>query len=274
MSPKKFLIAAFSIAVLVAAMTCAWAQEGVSPKVVSPQPAGTSLDPRALDALKLMSDTLGQAKSVRFEARSMVPIKSPNGIWVSLFGMARVVKEGANKLFAETRGDFFPYDFYFNGQTVTAYSPSKNFYAEKTLSGTIDDVIEEAYQKEGKSFPYADILVAEPYKVLTEELIRAVYVGKSTIGGVKTDHLVFTNKSVEWQIWIGVEDHLPRLVYANYMDDISEPSYTVGFLNWKINEPVPPETFTFQNASKATKVEFRNPIEQGRKVLPGAADQQ
>jgi hypothetical protein len=273
MLPRKFLISMLCIAVLVIGMTHAWAEESV-PAQVTPPSVAASLDQRALDTLKLMSDTLTQAKSIRFEARSMVPVKSPSGLWVSLFGTARVVKEGYGKLFAETRGDFFPYDFYFDGKQVTAYSPTKNLYAEKAAPGTVEEVIEEAYQAEGKSFPYADFLVAEPYKVLTGELINAVYVGKSTIGGVKTDHLVFANKGVEWQIWIGVEDHLPRLVYANYFDDISEPSYTVGFLNWKVNEPVPPETFRFQNTSNATKVEFRNPIEQGRGVPSGVADQQ
>ena len=276
-------IAGCAVLFLLVMMGQGWAEEPKQQEEPKTVPAALSgetskeapaMDQRALDTLKLMSDTLAQAKSAQFEARSMVPIKSPNGIWVSLFGTARVVKEGTDKLFAETRGDFFPYDFYFDGKTVTAYSPTKNFYAEKAAPGTIEDVIEAAYREEGKSFPYADILVEEPYKVLTEGLVKAAYVGQSTIGGVKTDHLFFANKGVEWQIWIGAEDHLPRLVYANYMDDISEPSYTVGFLNWKVNQSVLPETFIFQNTSKAAKVEFRNPMQQGRAVLPGAAGQQ
>ena len=274
MSPRKFLISILCIAGLLSAAAGAGAQEGVSPQAVSSQPGGASLDQRALDMLKLMSDTLTQAKTLHFDTRSMMPVKSPNGIWVSLFGTSRVVKEGSDKLFAETRGDFFPYDFYFDGKTITAYSPTKNLYAEKPAPGTVDQVIEEAYREEGKSFPYADILVAEPYKVLTEGLTKAVYVGQSTIGGVKTDHLFFANKGVEWQIWIGDADHLPRLVYANYFDDISEPSYTVGFLDWKVNEPVSPETFIFQNTSKAAKVEFRNPMQQGRGVPAAAMDKQ
>ncbi|MEI7751410.1 MAG: DUF2092 domain-containing protein, partial [Candidatus Omnitrophota bacterium] len=277
-------VAGCAVLFLLVMVSRGWAEEPApqqGPKTVpaalsgeTSKEAAKAIDPRALDTLKLMSDTLAQAKSVQFEARSMVPIKSPSGLWVSLFGTARVVKEGTGKLFAETRGDFFPYDFYFDGKSVTAYSPTKNLYAEKAAPGTIEDVIEAAYREEGKSFPYADILVAEPYKVLADGLVKAAYVGQSTIGGVKTDHLVFANKGVEWQIWIGAEDHLPRLVYGNYFDDISEPSYTVGFLNWKVNQSVPPETFVFQNASKAVKVEFRNPMQQGRGVPSGAAAQQ
>lgn len=218
---------------------------------------------RALNLLKRMSDTLSQAKTVRFSARSIVPVKGPSGMWVSLYGVSRVIKDGPARLFAETRGDFFPYDFYFNGTTVTAYSPSKNLYAERNEPGTVDSLIENAYKEEGRSFPYADILVDEPYSVLTEGLINAVYVGQSTIAGVKTEHLAFSNNGVEWQIWIGVKDHLPRLVDATYLDDASEPSYTVEFSDWKLNEPVNAGQFVFKNISKAVKVEFRKPAAYG-----------
>ena len=122
--------------------------------------------------------------------------------------------------------------------------------------------------------------MSQPYEVLTEGLVRAVYVGQSTLrplsgtGSVKTDHLAFSNQGVEWQIWIGTDDHLPRLVCATYLENAGEPSYTVEFGDWKLDEPVSPETFTFSNASKATKVEFRNPMQLGRGVPPAAADQQ
>jgi hypothetical protein len=277
---RKFLMLALCIAVLMIGRAHVWAQEGVPPKAPSSEPAAASLDPRALNALKLMSDTLSQAKSLHFEARSMAPIKSPNGMWISLYGTSRVVKEGAGKLFAETRGDFFPYDFYFDGKTVTAYSPAKNLYAEKAAPGTVDDVIEAAYREEGKSFPYADILMSQPYDVLTRKLVRAAYVGQSTFrplsgaGSVKTDHLIFSNEGVEWQIWIDTADHLPRMVCATYLVNAGEPSYIVEFGDWKIDEPVLPETFVFQNTSKAVKVEFRNPMQQGRGVASGAADKQ
>ncbi len=255
-----------------------WAAETAPAPARSP--ATAALDARALDTLKLMSEKLSQAKSLRFEARSMVPVKSPSGMWISLYGTSKVVKEGAEKLFVETRGDFFPYDFFFDGKTVTAFSPTKNFYAEKASTGTVDDVIEEAYREEGKSFPYADILVADPYKVLTEGLVRAVYVGQSTFrplsgsGSVVTDHLIFSNQGVEWQIWIGTEDRLPRMVCATYSDREGEPSYTVELGDWKIDEVLAPETFVYKNTTEAAKVEFRNPMQQGRGVPSGAAGQQ
>lgn len=279
MLPRTMMMSVLCLAVLAAGMPQAAAGEPAAAKTGAVSQAVPPIDPRALDTLKLMSDKLTQSKSLGFEARSMVPVRSPAGMWISLYGTSRVVKEGADKLFAETRGDLFPFDFYFDGKTVTAYSPTKNLFAEKAAPGTVDDVIAAAYREEGKSFPYADILVAEPYKVLTEGLLRAVYVGQSVLRplsgaeGVMTDHLVFTHESVEWQIWIDTKDRLPRMVCATYLDREGEPSYTVEFGDWKIDEAVSPGTFIYKNTTEAVKVEFRNPMQQGRGIASGAAVQ-
>ncbi|MEI8345015.1 MAG: DUF2092 domain-containing protein, partial [Candidatus Omnitrophota bacterium] len=144
------------------------------------------------------------------------------------------------------------------------YSPDKNLYAVKEAPGTIDGLIEKA-REEGKTFPYADLLISDPYAVLTQGLTEALYVGQSTSrplsgsAAEQTDHLAFANKGVQWQIWIGTENHLPLLVIATYLADASEPSYAVEFGDWKLNDSVDPATFTFNNVSKASKIEYRNP---------------
>ena len=268
MIPKIRFTAGWTVLFLALMANPGWAGPVAQENGPKPLPSAVSgeaskdapiMDPRALSTLKQMSETLDAAKTVSFNSKSMVPIKGPQGMWIDLFESSRVVKQGTEKLYAETRGDFFPYDFYFNGKTITAYAPTKNVYAEKAAPGTIDDLIERAYREDGKSFPYADILIANPYEVLTGDLVSAVFVGQSTIQGVKADHLLFSNKGVTWQIWIGAADHLPRLVTAAYFNDPREPNYTVEFFDWKLNEPVPENTFIFSNASQAAKVDFRNP---------------
>jgi hypothetical protein len=277
MSARKILILALCAASLCTAAVNAWAQQANVAKdaaqvAVKTAPASGRMDKRALDELKLMSDTVSQAKTIRFQALSMVPVRTPGGIWINLYETSQVVMQRPDKLFASRAGDHAPHDFYFDGKTITRYSPNKNLYAVKEDPGTIDDIIEKAYREEGKSFPYADMLISEPYAAMTDGLTSAIYVGQSTIrplsgsGGVKTDHLVFANKGVQWQIWIDTEDHLPRLVCATYLDEVSEPSYTVEFDGWKINEAVSADTFIFKNVSNAAKVEFRNPIRQGSKI--------
>ena len=274
MSLKKMVVPFLCVTAIIAAAVNVWGKDTAAVKAAPQEKAEAAglMDKRALDTLKLMSDTIKQAKSLQFQARSMVPIRTPSGVWINLYGTSSVVLEGKDKLFASTAGDFAPYDFYFDGKTITRYSPDKNLYSVKEDPGTINDMIEKAYREEGKSFPYADILVSEPYDNMTEGLVSALYVGQSVIKplsgaeGIKTDHLVFSNKNVQWQIWVDAVDHLPRLVSATYLDDASEPSYTVEFGGWKLDEPVGPETFIFKNASQAAKVEFRNPMQKRRDV--------
>jgi len=244
MRSKRRFILMLCVGLILTAASNTWAQ---------------NLDKRALDELKIMSDTISGAKTVRFEALSMVPVKSPDGVWLNLYGSSKVTIQGPDKLFAATAGDFAIRDFYFDGKNITAYSPSKNLYAVRPAPATIDLMIEEARSKEGKSFPYANILISEPYTVMVDNMTRAHYVGESTIGGVNTKHLAFSNKGVDWQIWISEKDHLPLLVVATYLDDASEPSYTVEFKNWKLNEPVDAKEFIFDNTTKAVQVEFRDP---------------
>ena len=99
MSLKKILIPALCATAIIAAAISVWAE--------APQ----LLDQRALDALKLMSDTISQAKTVRFQARSMVPIRTPQGVWINLYGTSQVIMQGPDKLFATTGGDLTARDF-------------------------------------------------------------------------------------------------------------------------------------------------------------------
>jgi hypothetical protein len=214
------LVSILLVSLLAMTAPAARAQEKTPASPQAPVVAAPVMDQRALNILKEMSDTLAKAKTLRFQARSMVPVKGPGGVWINLYGTSQVVMQSPDKLFAVTAGDFAPYDFYYDGKTITSYAPDKNLYAVKDAPATIDAMIAEDYRAEGGSFPYADILVSQPYDVMTKNIISALYVGQSTIkplagqGEVKTEHLVFVNKNVEWQIWIDTVDHLPRLVSA------------------------------------------------------------
>jgi hypothetical protein len=274
MHVKLRLIAAVLVLFLAGTAGQGFAEQAVQTKDAPPAQV---IDQRALDMLKMMSDTLSQAKTVRFQARSMTPIKTPVGVWINLYGTSQVVMQGPDKLFASTGGDFAAHDFYFDGKTITMYSSAKNLYSARQAPATVDEMIEQAYKEDGKSFAYADLLVSEPYAVLTDGLLGAIYVGQSVIrpltgtGSVKTDHLVFMNKEVEWQIWIDAGDHLPRLVVATYLDEINEPSYSVEFGDWKIDEPVNADTFEFKNTTNAAKVEFKKPEQFNRGIAGSSA---
>jgi hypothetical protein len=234
---------------------------GVLAQDKSPSPTAapaTIRDERALRLLKGMTDTLARATTLSFSARSLVPTAGPNGQWISLLGTSRVVMQRPDKLFVEMRGDLFPNDLYLDGKTWTAIAPNEKFYAQRPAAGqTVDAIIDDAYANKEDLFPFADVLPSDAYARLTRDLSSALYVGQSTIGGAKVEHLALTGKALDWEIWIGTADRLPRFMMGAYRDLERNPTFWVEFSDWKVNPRIPPKTFTPAIPKDAKKIEFK-----------------
>ena len=85
---------------------------------------------------------------------------------------------------------------------------------------TIDQLIDEAWDKAAIYFPFSDIIASNPYAELSKTLKSAFYVGRSiAVGGVATDMVAVGGDDVAAEIWIGVDDHLPRLIRAVYANE-------------------------------------------------------
>ena len=50
--------------------------------------------------------------------------------------------------------------------------------------------------------PAGDLLYANAYEILMDNVTSGFVVGKSVIEGVRCDHLAFRGANVDWQIWI------------------------------------------------------------------------
>jgi hypothetical protein len=221
--------------------------------------ASTDKDERALKALQGMSTTLASAKTLRVKVRNVIPMQLPSGRWVSLIGASQVTRQGQDHLYVETGGDQFHFNLFFDGKTVTAYVPDQKVFAQEEAAGNIDNMLELARKRGKNSFPFADVLVSNPYAAMTANMQDAALIGTSTLGGVETQHLAFTGKEVDWEIWIGTKDQLPRLVVVTDTTDAHKPSFTCEFTDWQLNQPVPPDTFAFKNTTGAAKIPFRDP---------------
>jgi hypothetical protein len=221
---------------------------------------------RALNLLKGMSDTLAKAPTLSFRVRSLIPFAAPSGQQISLFGSSRIAMQRPDKLFVETRGDLFPHNLYFNGKTVTAVGVEKRFYAQlPEAASTIEELIQKEHPGSDALAPFVDLLVADPYARLTADLSSAFLVGQSMIDAVNTDHLAFSGNGVDWEIWIGTKDKLPRLMVVHYRGDERPPTFTTAFSDWKLGAPIPAQTFTASIPKDAVKIEFKLPVLQQAK---------
>jgi hypothetical protein len=216
-------------------------------------------DPRALAALKAMSDRLTAAKSLTFRTHNTVPMLGPNLQWITLVGDARVALERPNKLFIVRGGDQTPMEIYYDGKTLTLYEPVERLYAEVSAPATVDTTLTEVFGPALAGFPYLALLMSDPYAALTTDLGGALYVGHSMIDGVKTEHLALRSPGVDWEIWIGAEDRLPRLVQAKYIDLGKAPTITTRFHDWNLSPQIPAATFRLEKPAGAQRIEYVKP---------------
>jgi hypothetical protein len=229
-------------------------------------PAQQFKDERALNLLKGMSDALAKAQTMNFKVRSLIPFATPSGQQISLFGSSRIAMQRPDKLFVETRGDLFPHNLYFNGKTVTAVGIEKRFYTQQAAAGsTIDALVQKEHPGSDALAPFVDLLVSDPYARLTIDLASALLVGQSTIDAVNTDHLAFSGNGVDWEIWIGTKDKLPRLMVVHYRGSERQPTFTAAFSDWKLGAPIPARTFDASIPKDAVRIEFKPPVLQQSK---------
>jgi hypothetical protein len=231
----------------------------------APAPAGAApsapvLEPKAVEILKAASAALAAAKTMQFTAISTYERAATNGQPLYFSLVHNVTVEKPDKLRVITPGDGTPDEFYYDGKTMMAYVPSADLVAVSEAPPTLDQLIDHAWDKAAIYFPFQDIIASNPYAELSKTLKSAFYVGRSiAVGGAPTDMVAVAGDDVGAEIWIGVDDHLPRLVRVAYANEPAHARYSTAFSNWKLNEPVPADAFASEKAAKATRIEFAPP---------------
>jgi hypothetical protein len=219
------------------------------------------LEPRALGILKGASDKLAAAKTLSFKAVASEESPSRLGPALAYYTTSEVTLHRPDKLRVLSPGDGPRSEFYYDGKTMTAYSPGDNYVATASAPATIDAMLAQAFKTAQIYFPFEDLLVADPYQGIADGLRVAFYVGESvSVGDTKTYIVAYANDDVFVQAWIGVDDRLPRRLQAVYRADPLQLRHSVDLSDWRIDLPVLPGMFTPpEKAKKAIPIAFGSP---------------
>lgn len=235
------------------------------------KPPAPELEAKAIDLLKAMCGRLAAARSMSFTA--VVTYESPSRIGPALAYTTRseIVMQRPDKLRVITPGDGPASEFYYNGKTMTAFAPAENLAAVAAAPPTIDEALKAAFDTAAIYFPFTDVVVADPYKMIAEDLTVAFYIGQSkVIAGTTTDMVAFVNDNVFVQVWIGAEDKLPRLVRATYRADPLRLRHQLELSNWKLDPAVAADAFGSAKVATAMKMPFAHPSEPPAGLQPPA----
>jgi hypothetical protein len=249
----------FPLIVNLVVFASAHAQQA-QPPAEPPPPDHPAIEPVALEMLKAMSQRLASAKSMDFTAVTTYESPARNGQPLYYSTLSAVALQRPNKLRVITPGDGPPSDFYYDGKTMMAYTPGADLVAVADAPPTIGAAMKLAYDKAAIYFPFAEVIVEDPYKNLSEGLTSAFVVGQShVVGDTVTDIVAIANANVQAEIWIGVADGLPRMARAVYPKDPGQSRYEIQFSNWHLNVAMKDADFTSAQALKAPHIQFARP---------------
>lgn len=222
-----------------------------------------NLEPRAVDIIKAMSERLASANSIQFTA--LAAEESPSRLGPALLYSTRsdVVLLRPNKLKVITPGDGPANEFYYDGSTITAYSPAENLVAVAAAPGTITGALKFAFETAATYFPFTDLIVDDPWDAISSDMQLAFYIGQSNVvGNTTTDMIAYANGDVFVQAWVGAEDRLPRMLRAVFSDDPLRLRHQVEFSNWQLDGVEKGESFASDKAAKARRIPFARPDQQ------------
>jgi hypothetical protein len=218
-------------------------------------PEAQVLEPRAVAILKASSARLAAARTLAFTA--IIADEAPSRLGPPLLYASRadVALKRPDRLRIVSSGAGPRSEILVNGPELSAWSPAEGLIARAQVPPTIDGALEAAHRIAHVYFPFADVVVADPFGDLAPHLRLAFFIGRSgAVGGVETDMVAYATDEVFVQAWIGVEDRLPRRLRAIFLLDGGNLRHEMELSGWKVDPKLPASTFTLPAAAKKAKV--------------------
>ena len=215
------------------------------------------LDARADEVLRETSQTLSALKTFALHAEESydeIPSGQPRML---LTNIRRVAVQRPNRFAADAEGDSLNRSVWYDGQSLAIWDKPQHTYATVQMPGSIDGVLAALATDYGVDIPLGDLMTADLYATLTEGVTYSRYLGIHTAAGVPCHHLVFSQPTIEWQLWVDAGEHrLPRKMVITYVREPGEPQYTATIHAWRLSPTLPDTLFRFEPPDGAERIDF------------------
>jgi hypothetical protein len=216
-----------------------------------------SIEPRADEILRIMSDLLAGAKQFTVHNDQASDEFTLAGDLVELSSSVELAVRRPNEAHAVLHGDLRPMRYWIGGGRVAVMDVSRWTYAVAPAPKGLDAAIEQLWEQYGMKVPLADFISDNPYEDLTRHVETGTYVGLHEFDGVLCHHLAFRQSDIDWQIWIadGLLP-LPRKLLIVYKNEPGAPRYTARLSAWDLSPGLGDRIFDFEPPEGAGQIEF------------------
>lgn len=190
-----------------------------------------AVDPRAEAILRRMSDNLAKKPTLSFKASSTGERPVGTGQLAHFSAKSEVQFSRPDKLYVERVGDGERWKLWYSGQQVTITDGQT--YAAVPAPAEAGQMLDEMARGYDMVLPGSELLFADPYQALIGNVLTGQCLGVHEVDGVRCEQLAFTQRAIDWQIWIETGDNpVPRKVVIDYKLLPGRPQFVANLSAW------------------------------------------
>ena len=220
----------------------------------------SQVDPAAVQVLKRMTETLGGLKQFSVLTQTNLEDTLSSGERVDTGVSARVTVKRPDKLRAQRVGDLVEQEFYYDGKSISLYNRKDKVFATEAAPAALDGMLDYVRGTLRLGIPVGDLVYANAYGLLMQDVTSAKMLGKAMVGGVRCDHVAFRRPGVDFQVWVAEGKQALPCKYV--VTDTSTPellSATTVMSGWNLSPKASDASFAFAPPKGAARISFMAP---------------
>ena len=228
-------------------------------------PVRPALSEDADAALATLNKTLS-ASELSFSAKTSRVYLNESGQPLHIFHTMKVLVRRPDRLKIQVTGDDGANDLFYDGKTVSLFSPDRKVYSVMPAPGGIPAALTEVLDRLNIDFPLVNFFGVSPDQSLLRKVIAGWQVGTATIDGVECRHLFFHQMAgTEMELWVeNTNAAIPRRLIVTYRLLPGQPRFVAEFTNWDSKAHPSDSVFAFQPPADAKQVELTPAVAPGQ----------
>ncbi|WP_287461130.1 DUF2092 domain-containing protein [Accumulibacter sp.] len=220
------------------------------------QQAANAVDPASIQALKDMGAYLQTLKRLRASVDLTGERVLADGQKLQHTATASLDVHRPNRVRAVMHSARSHRELFYDGATVTLFTPAQKYYSTVPFSGTLEELASKLEEKYGVEIPLSDLFTWGTPAAPVDTIESAMNAGQDFVDGDLCDHFAFRQRRIDWQVWIASGGKpLPRKIVVTYRGDDARPQ-SISLIDWNLKPAFKDSEFKFVPPKGATKIEI------------------
>jgi hypothetical protein len=244
---------------LLALLAALLAMPGVNAQTAAATPArqpASAVDPASVQALKDMGAFLQTLKRFRVSVELTGERVLADGQKLQHIATASLDVDRPNRIRAVMNSARSHRDLFYDGATVTLYTPAQKYYSTVAFSGALAELVNKLEEAYGVEIPLSDLFTWGTPAAPVDRIASAMNAGQDFVDEELCDHYAFRQGQIDWQVWIANGGKpLPRKIVVTYRGDEARPQ-SISLIDWNLKPTFKDTVFKFTPPKDATKIEI------------------